>query len=267
MFPLQVQALCNQAFTQKGLFSKDEPSGGTSVGEVVPLEPVSEPALPAEFCSPKGSIILTNLCNQIDKAIRNANTQLDKIKQTDIEIKDLVAKASPATPVHPTQDLQYLIEQRTVREVRAALQSHRNKCHSVQASSLMGMVTKLLSKKDPEYHSQAGKMALIKEATKLVEGGVWEENAQSKAKVASEFENAIFSCLFPILGIKSYDTSEPVFKGRIVIQGSNMRDGDGEYVSSMKQAVLQHQWPVLEQLLVMVVYTIVVMRPMMVKLL
>ena len=63
-------------------------------------------------------------------------------------------------------------------------------------------MTKLLSKKDKEYHSEAAKQALRKEVTKLLDASVWDETALSRSKMAETFVDAAFSRLFHILGNK-----------------------------------------------------------------
>ena len=77
---------------------------------------------------------------------------------------------------------------------------------SVQSVLILGLVTKLLSKKDPEYHTSEAKAALMKEVKKLVDGEVWDERALSKKATAQKHANAVYSRLFPIVGIKNYDT-------------------------------------------------------------
>ena len=44
----------------------------------------------------------------------------------------------------------------------------------------MGMVTKLLNRNDPEYHTDAAKAAIDAEIRKLIVAGVWDEKPISK---------------------------------------------------------------------------------------
>ena len=178
---------------------------------------------------PKSQNVVKHMTNQIDKAIRKADSRLKELKENSKQLKSKLDTVASAT-VHPTSDLQQLLQGKAHREMAAVLRQHRQQLSGVQAVSLLGLVTKLLSRADAEYHIPQAKKALLDEALKLVLRGVWSEKAESKSKMAKEFENAVFSRLFPILGIKNFDTEDPTYKSRIVIQGSNMKDGQGESV-------------------------------------
>jgi hypothetical protein len=94
----------------------------------------------------------------------------------------------------------------------------------------MGAVVKILKRSDPLWRSPAGAQALLKDSTKLMAAGVWDITPEEKDDVIKRFPDVSFSRLFDILGLKNSETDEPVFKARIVVQGSNVRDADGESV-------------------------------------
>ena len=102
----------------------------------------------------------------------NGKDTKDKLKEIE------VANAA----VHPLNDLQATLQAASAKQLVAVLHQHRDKLKNVGSFSILGLVTKLLSRKDPEYHSEKGKKALLDEAIKLIQGGVWGEKALSKAK-------------------------------------------------------------------------------------
>ena len=70
----------------------------------------------------------------------------------------------------------------------------------------------------------------MKESGKLIKAGVWEVIPVEKDEVIRKYPEATFSRLFEILGLKNSELSNPVYKARIVVQGSNVTDASGEYV-------------------------------------
>ena len=108
-------------------------------------------------------------------------------------------------------------------------------CHRQKSSTIplniMGAVVKVLTRRDSEWHSQAARDALLKESTKLMTAGVWDLEPIEKEAALAELSDAAFSRLFEILGIKDSElASEAIYKARIVVQGSNVKDGRGESV-------------------------------------
>ena len=88
----------------------------------------------------------------------------------------------------------------------------------------MGLVTKILTKNDNEYHAPEAKIAIDTEITKLVTAGVWDVMPVSKAWAESKHKDASFSRIFGILGIKDVESSTSKYKYRVVLQGSNVKD-------------------------------------------
>ena len=68
--------------------------------------------------------------------------------------------------------------------------------------NFMGLVTKILTKNDLEYHSADAKVAIDTEITKLVTAGVWDVKPVPKRWAEEKFKDASFSRSFGILGIK-----------------------------------------------------------------
>ena len=56
----------------------------------------------------------------------------------------------------------------------------------------MGLVVKVLTRKDPEWHTDAAKAALLKESTKLMAAGVWDLVPVEKSDVFRDHPNAFF---------------------------------------------------------------------------
>ena len=96
--------------------------------------------------------------------------------------------------------------------------------------SVFAFVTKLLSKKDPEFHTQGAKDSVTKEVTRLEAAGVWDTVPREKSDVLKQFPDAAFARIFTITGLKGSETSEPTFKSRTVLQGSDVHDQYGEQV-------------------------------------
>ena len=115
------------------------------------------------------------------------------------------------------------------------LEQQVSDCHRQRSTTIplniMGAVVKVLTRKDNEWYSQAAKDALLKESAKLMQAGVWDLEPMSKSAALAEHSDAAFSRLFEILGIKNSElASDAIYKARIVVQGSNVKDGWGESV-------------------------------------
>ena len=90
---------------------------------------------------------------------------------------------------------------------------------------------KFLTRQDKEWHTDAAKAALLKEMTKLTTAGVSDLKPISQDKALYDHPDASFSRLFEILGIKNSELiDEAIYKARIVVQGSNVKDGWGDNV-------------------------------------
>ena len=70
----------------------------------------------------------------------------------------------------------------------------------------MGLVTKIFTKNDSEYHSADAKIAINTEITKLVTAGVWDVKPVSKAWAERGHKDASVSRIFGILGIKDVES-------------------------------------------------------------
>ena len=108
-------------------------------------------------------------------------------------------------------------------------QLHREKQAFYQAN-VLGLVTKVLSKRDLEFHSEGAKAALTLEMSRLELAGVWDAEPVEHAAALKANPSASFSRIFAILGLKDSETSTAKFKARAVLQGNDMRDADGEQV-------------------------------------
>ena len=94
-----------------------------------------------------------------------------------------------------------------------------------------GLVTKLLTKADKEYHDPRATQAVAEEMLKLEKAGSWEDRPFTR-KSAKSYEGAAFTRLFSIVGIKHFeDAAKQVFKGRVVAMGSHVIDQTGTEVS------------------------------------
>lgn len=171
--------------------------------------------------------------NQIRKAITRVQTKLDNLKQTQNETSKFINRANASfentSCFDDSKETEKFLHNQTLKQVASALNIHRHKLN-VLPTSVLGLVTKLITKKDKEWHSSEAKKALRDEVLKLVNGEVWCETAQSKRAMAKKYDNAVFSRLFAVMGIKNWGSDDPIFKGRVVLQGSNMHDYEGNEV-------------------------------------
>ena len=131
---------------------------------------------------------------------------------------------STQTPVKLDESVEkHLLEQ-------CCAQAHRDKL-DVLPINFMASVVKVITKKDELWHSPQAKNALATEINKLVNGGVWDIEAVER-RAAEEIDGASFSRIFDILGIKNSESNveDMVFKARIVVQGSNMKNANNDSV-------------------------------------
>ena len=111
-----------------------------------------------------------------------------------------------------TVEKQLLFDQ--IDQIRKSL-NHREKL-DILPINFMGLVTKILTKNDSEYHSVDAKTAIDLEITKLVTAGVWDVMPVSKAWAEHEHKDASFSRIFGILGIKDVESKTAKYKYRVV---------------------------------------------------
>ena len=158
------------------------------------------------------------------RGIKNAEMKIDPSRNN---------KKSNKLPL-PMPALIASMDDEEVSEITLAHQiitdSHRDKLSTVPLN-FMGAVVKLLTRRDVEWYSPEAKAALLIESTKLLNAGVWDLKPVEKDDALRMFPDASFSRLFEILGLKnSEDPKNAKFKARIVVQGSNVKDGWGEAV-------------------------------------
>ena len=103
---------------------------------------------------------------------------------------------------------------------------HRQKLDLLPIN-FMGLVTKILTKSDAAYHSAGARAAVDKEISKLVLAGVWDVKPISKREAERTFSDAR---IFWILGIKDIESLTAMYKYRVVLQGSNVKDDGGNNV-------------------------------------
>ena len=77
--------------------------------------------------------------------------------------------------------------------------TNREKLSSM-ALNIMGAVVKVLKRSDPLWKTPQAAAALLKEATKLMNAGVWDIVPEEKDDVIRKYPEASFSRLFDILG-------------------------------------------------------------------
>jgi hypothetical protein len=106
-------------------------------------------------------------------------------------------------------------------------------------SGALGMVTRIISPREPEFHSKRGKAAIEAEVSDLRAESVWDEGSVKEwAEVRHERKDGyppMVGLLFLIMGQKhaELDTGSDIedpncpFRARAVFQGSNVRTGDG----------------------------------------
>ena len=63
-----------------------------------------------------------------------------------------------------------------------------------------------------------------------------------KDMIVSKYPDATFSRLFDILGLKNSEMSNPIYKARVGVQGSNVTDASGDYVYFADICVLSVVW-------------------------
>ena len=95
------------------------------------------------------------------------------------------------------------------------------------------MVTKTLHPADPAMRCQQAVKAVNDELAALRRDKVWREKEPLEAKKAKElYPDAHFTGIHPIVGIKNFESQnvdDHMYKGRIVLDGHNVRDATGAY--------------------------------------
>ena len=170
--------------------------------------------------SMKQEVILQQLDNQICKAVNKARAKLNA--------GNVSTKACPVTTTAAPCYINDVMTEDVLIDEHIK-QAHREKINTAPLN-FMGAVVKALKRKDPLWHSEEAKAALMKESGKLIKAGVWDVIPVEKDEVIRKYPDATFSRLFEILGLKNSELSNPVYKARIVVQGSNVTDASGEYV-------------------------------------
>ena len=112
------------------------------------------------------------------------------------------------------------------------LLKHRQKQPN-NTSLAWGLVTRPLTRKDPEFHSEAAQKAIQSELDKMLKANVWDLKPREKADILKELhssEEAHFGDLFLILGIKNAELPEAQrkVKARGVFRGSFIQNQDAQ---------------------------------------
>ncbi len=81
-------------------------------------------------------------------------------------------------------------------------QAHRPKLDAAINCNMMALVTRLLNRTDPEYHSAAARAALDSEVSRLEFAPVWARSPTAKSQAHQQFPGASFTRLFSILRMK-----------------------------------------------------------------
>jgi hypothetical protein len=171
---------------------------------------------------------IKHLNDQIAKAISKATAKLISNKKLQQVSKSTLEHAKSYDDARHDK---FTVEaQLLAKQIKA--QQHRPKHRDDNWSPIhsLGLVTKLLKRSDAEYSSPGAKAALKTEIDKLVNGAVWDKTPVEYDAAVVQYSDASFTRIFPIVGLKHSDSATPVFKGRIVIQGSDVRDGEGSSV-------------------------------------
>ena len=170
-------------------------------------------------CGDASQSVLDTLSRQLDKAVNKATAKLAKLHQSASVTKTFVDDVKN----HFIDD-QQVEKQLLHRQVQQLCkEQHRQKIVPCPFN-IMGLITKVLNKKDSEYHSQEAKDAILTEVNKLITAGVWDTQPVSRRDASRIHPDATFSRLFGILGIKDFEAASRKFKYRVVVQGSNMKD-------------------------------------------
>ena len=109
-------------------------------------------------------------------------------------------------------------------------QEHRHKLEQ-PSGAYWSCVTRVLSRKDPEWSSEAAKVALAKEMNKLECINTWDCVPTTRRQAKKDHPDAVFSRLFYILGIKNSESQnilEQLMKARLVVQGNNVTSENGQ---------------------------------------
>jgi len=131
--------------------------------------------------------------------------------------------------------------------------SHRGS-DNCGCSGALGMVMRIISPREPEFHSKRGKAAIDAEVSDLRAETVWDESSVKEwADVRHERKDGyppMVGLLFLIMGQKhseldsGLDIEDPncPFRARAVFQGSNVRTGDGTPAWMLYQQIGTGLW-------------------------
>ncbi len=165
--------------------------------------------------------IVTHATQQIEKSVSRASAKIETLLKNTEFLRDYNVKVQKSFLVDDkTVEKQLLCNQ--IEQIQKEMK-HREKVDLLPIN-FMGLVTKILSKNDSEYHSAGAKAAIDTEITKLVTAGVWDVKPVPKRWAEDKYKDASFSRIFGILGIKDVESSTSKFKYRVVLQGSNVKD-------------------------------------------
>ena len=177
--------------------------------------------------NPKQHDIVNTLSRQIDKVVKKAEAKLACL-QSSVQVTEAF---NDKVNEHFIDDkcVERQLLHRQLEQLQKSLSpqqkqsSHREKI-TFSPLNIMGLVTKILTKKDNEYYSQGAKDAVKAEVSRLINATVWDTKPLSRHDAVRLHPDATFSRLFGILGIKDYEANTAKYKYRVVVQGSNMKD-------------------------------------------
>jgi hypothetical protein len=162
-------------------------------------------------------LVVSQVTRQVNKVINRAKAKLSNNKPV---TATLVVATSNIVNDNMTENMLLSVQ---------VQQAHREKLNTAPLN-FMSSVVKVLKRNDPLWSSPEAKAALMKESNKLISAGVWEVIAEEKDDVTRKYPDVTYSRLFDFLGLKSSEMNNPVYKARIVVQGSNVTDSSGDYV-------------------------------------
>ncbi len=162
-------------------------------------------------------------------AVKNEQRSVDKNNKvyTDNHYSGIKAENEGPPPTVECDGVDPGLNEDVILHLLSEHVGHREKLGNTNSSALYGLVTKLLTKKDPEYHCAAAKLAIQTEFNKLTHKDkmVWDLGKPREwAEVRSCDKTATTARIFPIVSLKNAESQNPKYKGRIVLQGSDVRD-------------------------------------------
>ena len=136
--------------------------------------------------------IFLHMNQQIEKSIKRATAKLEVLKTHTTTLAAVVKHNDSLFVNDRIVEQQLLYKQ--IEEMNKH-SKHRQKLDLLPIN-FMGLVTKILTKSDNEYHSEGAKAAIDKEISKLVLAGVWNIKPISKREAERTFSDATFSRIF-----------------------------------------------------------------------